>query len=345
MIEGLVSVILPVYNVEKYLDRCIESVVRQTYKRIEIILVDDGSTDSCQKKCDDWKSKDNRIKVVHKVNAGLGYARNTGIENAIGEYICFFDSDDTIANDTIEKTVLAAKESGSELVLFGHYDVDYNGQIKNTYIPNTHKRIYIGEEVQRELLPELISHNPQNGEKSNLCLSACFCLYSTRLINKNNWRFVSERNFISEDVYSLLMLYKYVQKVVIIPEAFYYYYENSSSLTHTYRSDRYLRIKDFYLASEQLCCDFGYGPEIMQRLVYPFISNTIAAMKMICKSDHTTRDKVLLIKEIIDDDILQSVLDTIKYNKDKKSRKILFYFMNKKMYVFVFLLLKIKCRK
>ena len=87
---GLVSVVLPIYNVEKYLDRCIESVINQTYKNLEILLVDDGSPDSCPQKCEEWAKKDERIKVIHKTNAGLGYARNTGIENASGEYICFF---------------------------------------------------------------------------------------------------------------------------------------------------------------------------------------------------------------------------------------------------------------
>lgn len=84
---GLVSIVLPIYNVEKYLDRCIESVVRQTYNNLEIILVDDGSPDGCPQKCDEWAKKDKRIKVIHKNNAGLGYARNTGIENASGEFL------------------------------------------------------------------------------------------------------------------------------------------------------------------------------------------------------------------------------------------------------------------
>ena len=81
MRKGVVSVVLPIYNVEKYLNRCVKSVVNQSYKNLEIILVDDGSPDNCPALCEEWAKKDNRIKVVHKKNAGLGYARNTGIEN------------------------------------------------------------------------------------------------------------------------------------------------------------------------------------------------------------------------------------------------------------------------
>ena len=111
MENGLVSVVVPIYNVEKYLDRCINSIVNQTYKDLEIILVDDGSPDRCPEMCDLWGKKDKRIKVIHKDNAGLGMARNTGIENARGEYICFFDSDDYVDLQTIEVTLEKAKQT------------------------------------------------------------------------------------------------------------------------------------------------------------------------------------------------------------------------------------------
>ena len=94
MLNKKVTVVLPIYNVEKYLDRSVKSIVEQTYTNLEIILVDDGSPDMCPQMCDEWARKDKRIKVIHKKNAGLGMARNTGIDNASGDYICFFDSDD-----------------------------------------------------------------------------------------------------------------------------------------------------------------------------------------------------------------------------------------------------------
>lgn len=96
MINKKVSIIIPIYNVEKYLDKCIESIVGQTYKNLEIILVDDGSPDSCPSICDDWAKKDNRIKVIHKTNGGVSSARNTGIDAATGDYVVFIDGDDCI---------------------------------------------------------------------------------------------------------------------------------------------------------------------------------------------------------------------------------------------------------
>ena len=100
--SDLISVIVPVYNVEDYLDRCINSIINQTYKNLEIILVDDGSTDSSGRKCDDFALKDDRIKVLHKENGGVSSARNAGLDVATGDYIGFVDSDDTIESNMYE---------------------------------------------------------------------------------------------------------------------------------------------------------------------------------------------------------------------------------------------------
>lgn len=100
--DCLISIIVPVYKVEKYLDRCVRSLVNQTYKNLEIILVDDGSPDNCPKMCDEWAKKDSRIKVIHKENGGLSDARNKGFEQSLGEYILFVDSDDYIDEKMVE---------------------------------------------------------------------------------------------------------------------------------------------------------------------------------------------------------------------------------------------------
>ena len=100
---SLISVIVPIYNVEKYLDKCIESIVNQTYKNLEIILVDDESPDNCPEICDKWAERDSRIKVIHKENGGAGSARNAGIEASSGEWIGFVDGDDWIEPNMYEK--------------------------------------------------------------------------------------------------------------------------------------------------------------------------------------------------------------------------------------------------
>lgn len=112
-----ISVIVPVYNMEKYLDKCMNSILNQTYKNLEIILVDDGSKDSSPLMCDDYAKRDERIKVVHKINGGLSDARNAGLEIATGEYIGYVDSDDWIELDMYETMMSACKEHLAELVL------------------------------------------------------------------------------------------------------------------------------------------------------------------------------------------------------------------------------------
>ena len=101
MVYSLVSIIIPVYKVEPYLDKCVQSVIAQTYKDLEIILVDDGSPDRCPQMCDEWAQKDKRIRVIHQKNCGLSGARNTGIREAKGEWLYFLDSDDWIIPECI----------------------------------------------------------------------------------------------------------------------------------------------------------------------------------------------------------------------------------------------------
>lgn len=113
--NDLISIIVPVYNVEKYINKCIESIVNQTYKNLEIILVDDGSPDNCPKMCDDWAEKDSRIKVIHKTNGGLSDARNAGLSVASGDYIAFIDSDDFIEIDFYEKLYNVIKDTNCDI--------------------------------------------------------------------------------------------------------------------------------------------------------------------------------------------------------------------------------------
>lgn len=339
--NGLVSIVLPIYNVEKYLDRSITSVVNQTYKKLEIILVDDGSLDRCPQMCEEWAKKDSRIKVVHKENAGLGMARNTGIENAHGEYICFFDSDDYIASDTIKKVMLTASQTEADLILFGHYEVDRNNH-ENVFVPNTGKKYYKGDEVQSVVLPAMISFDPYTGENANLGMSACMSAYRYSLIHRNEWRFVSERDLISEDVYSILCLMKDVQSVAVIPEAFYYYCENGTSLSHTYREDRYDQLKTFYIACMNKCNEFGYNQDVKERFAHGHMNNVIAALKQIVTSGLPEEKMKEYIKDIVADEQLQQIVHGINIRRESLMRRLMFSAIRGKQSKLVYLMVRAK---
>lgn len=123
-----ISVIIPVYKVERYLDACVASVVGQTYPDLEIILVDDGSPDNCPALCDAWAAKDTRIRVIHRSNGGLSAARNSGLGVCTGDYIAFVDSDDRLEPETLERALRAQQKSGVDLVLFHYICTDENDQ-------------------------------------------------------------------------------------------------------------------------------------------------------------------------------------------------------------------------
>lgn len=118
--KPLVSVIVPIYNVEKYIDRCLNSIINQKLEDIEIILVDDGSPDNCPQICENYRKKDDRIKVIHKENEGLGYARNSGIKIANGKYISFIDSDDYISEEFLYNLYTKAIEYDADACLGGN---------------------------------------------------------------------------------------------------------------------------------------------------------------------------------------------------------------------------------
>ena len=319
----LVTVVVPIYGVEKYLDRCVESIVSQSHADLEILLIDDGSKDACPRMCDAWAAKDPRIRVIHKENAGLGMARNTGIEHATGDYICFFDSDDYIAPDTVEKSLALALETGAEIVHFGMHRVDRQGKLAGSVIPAPEKTCFAGAEVQEVLLPDLLDRKNARVRNRDLCLSAWSCLYAMELVRRTGWRFVSERQNISEDSYSILWLYKYVSKAAVLPGAYYYYCENTASLTQTYRTDRFLRIKGFYEATMALAAEHGYSPTVRGRIGGLYLGFTIAAMKQITLADLPETEKIALIRQMVTDPTTRQVLADPLSQSNGLARKIL----------------------
>lgn len=319
----LVSVVIPTYNVEKYLDKCVRSVIGQSYKNLEIILVDDGSVDASAEMCDDFAEADSRIRVIHKENQGLGMARNTGIECACGEYVCFIDSDDYIDITTVEKCVDKILETGAQAALFGLVNVNENySVIDNSVNFNLVPLHQSGDDFRANILPELISHDYSKGDAHSYPFSSCTGLFSLSMIRDNNLRFLSERDIISEDSYFLFQLYSVIDAVVLLPEALYYHFVNTSSLTMTYRSDRFERINDFYCRSVELFSKLSFSSELSTRLMMLYHSFTISALKQIVASDLSIKDKRKFVYDIIGDSTFRSTLLNEVICKEKKSIQI-----------------------
>ena len=342
MNERLVSVVVPIYRVENQLRRCVDSIRNQTYKNLEILLIDDGSPDLCPEICDEYAKLDSRIKVIHKTNAGLGMARNTGIDHATGEYICFFDSDDYIEPMTIEESCRVAIETGADLVCFGHVEETSDGQVIAERLPQPPKDCFAGEEVREKLIPMVLAHDACTGEDWNLSLSAWCELYSMAVIRKHNWRFVSEREIISEDVYSVLAFYAYVNKVAFIRKPFYHYVSNPVSLSKSYRVDRYERLKLLLTKLFELSVDMGLEKELSVRAKTIFLGLTIGALKQIVVSHHSYRQKQRDVSAVIRDDFMQTVLSDYRYSGESFFKRLLFWSMKHRLTWMTYGILKAK---
>lgn len=143
----LITIIVPVYKVEPYIYRCVDSIINQTYKNLEIILVDDGSPDNCGSICDEYAKQDNRIKVIHKKNGGLSDARNVGIDIACGDYLGFVDSDDWIEPDMVEILIDDATTNNADISCCGYYKVYNDGSKLNNVRGFIDNRVFKGKEI------------------------------------------------------------------------------------------------------------------------------------------------------------------------------------------------------
>lgn len=212
--KPLISVIVPIYNVEQYLCRCVECLTAQTYKNLEIILVDDGSPDNCPQFCDEYAKKDSRIKVIHKKNGGLSDARNAGMKVATGEYISFIDSDDYVSNDFIETLYNAILSENSDIVECSvvkfyedeHFD-EYKDDLKITSF-NT-----------EESLSKLIAENPFKQHVWNK-------LYKSDLVSGVPYA-VGKLN---EDEFWTYQIFGQAKKVTRVNKTMYYYFQRQSSI-------------------------------------------------------------------------------------------------------------------
>lgn len=215
-----VSVILPIYNVEKYLKNCIESLTNQTYENLEIILVDDGSTDNSGNICDEIEKTDERIKVIHKQNGGLAAARNTGYLEATGTYLMYIDSDDIVKKDVVKKCVEAIEKENSDVVIFGYEKVDEAGNIIETC--KWENATYTNEQMLGKLYDSI--QEMSFGYAWNK-------LYRKSVIDES--KILGDAKVIDrEDLIYNLELLNYWEKITYIDYVGYGYLQRSTSLLH-----------------------------------------------------------------------------------------------------------------
>ena len=238
-----VSIIVPVYNAEKYLQRCVNSLRNQSMREIEIILVDDSSTDTSLALCHQAAGEDPRIKVLHKQNEGAGKARNTALAVATGEYIGFVDCDDFVAPDMFQTLYEKAEQYRSDLVMSG---IVYVGGIMFSSEGDRTCKTFFDADTQfetpaqlQELQMGIVGALPGDPDDSKYGTSIWKNLFRHEVIRQNGLTFQSERDVLSEDALFMLDYIACITKATGIREAFYHYCRNEDSISKSYKKDRF----------------------------------------------------------------------------------------------------------
>lgn len=237
MKDVLVTIIVPIYNVADYLDKCIESILQQTYKNIEVILVDDGSTDKSSDICDCYKEKDTRIVVIHKKNEGLVSARKAGLNVARGRYILNIDGDDRIASDMCEVLLKRALETDADVVDSGYYEIRSNGRKEYKCENGCFDLQTNGTAID---LLECWLKNPVNRRVHSTLVSK---LYNKQVFEQIYAEITTEQSY-GEDILSFLEMLKKVNTIAVVDKCFYYYAVRDNSLSHKLDFGRFLKYNE-----------------------------------------------------------------------------------------------------
>lgn len=305
----LVTIIVPVYNTSAYLHRCITSIINQTYKQLEIILVDDGSTDESPRICEDYAKKDCRVKVIHKTNGGLSSSRNTGLDHATGEWITFVDSDDWIANDTVQFCAdYISTDDSIDVVQYAIKEV-YTKADESVKQDNCCKK-YNSKKIREVLLYESISDDSW--------FSCCRCLFKRAIIGGIRFR----EGKVNEDIDFKYHVFQNANIVLDCSARKYFYFKSRGSITTVPLRKRDL---DLYEAAQELI-KLVADDKDTRMLNYAEIKYKKTSLSLLCKAAYygisdEFENKMEIIKTLRKR--LKNDLVVLLRSPMKKSRKIL----------------------
>lgn len=268
-----VSIIVPVYNVEDYLDRCVKSLLTQTYRNIEIILVDDGSPDGCPQMCDDYALAHPQISVVHKSNGGLASARNAGLNVADGKYILFIDSDDWIDPNTVEELCGFAETNQVDFVrfrpMFAGWPNHADGELCDF---GTEKGLteglYDRQRIEKEIFPRLIAAPELT---LGVIVSACRSMYRREFLESNALKFNDEVRYSEDSIFSAKVVYATNSFYYLDGPRYYHYFYNSGSITKSFKKDRWESCKRLIACFEAQfsdCHDFDFTDQLWLQKIF-----------------------------------------------------------------------------
>jgi len=263
----LVSIIIPIYNSEAFLDKCIQSAINQTYKNIEVILVDDGSTDSSGKVCDEYAATDNRIKVIHKKNGGLVSSRKAGLELSTGDYALYIDGDDWIELDIIENYIDQVLKFNADVIVSSHI-VNLEGRtdtLRNSLPPG----VYNKNQLKSIVYPKMLYTG--NFSQFGIFSYSWGKLYKRDILLKNQLR-VTEGITIGEDALCLYPTLLDANVLVILDQPYYHYRQRADSLIKTLRTIELSKMEKVYNDLKEIFNDKGVLDIMLPQLQYYLLS-------------------------------------------------------------------------
>ena len=313
----LVSIIVPIYNVEKYLGTCLESLTNQTYGNIEIICINDGSTDNSASILNEFARQDERIQIITQKNMGLSAARNVGMKYARGQYTMFVDSDDWIDIETCAEAVCVAELHGADLV-FWSYVREFFGGSKEKYMFWEHETVFDEIQVKSQLhrrLCGLFGEELSHPEYANAIETAWAKLYRTDMLLDNHIEFVDTREIGTEDALFNLYALGYVKRAVYLRKCFNHYRKtNQTSLTKQYNDKLFERWKTLfqymrnYIEANQLSEE--YSLSLNNRIALSLLG---LGLNIVCANMPLHR-KIVLLQEILDDPLYKNAYKKLEYH-------------------------------
>lgn len=340
----LISIVIPVYNVSAYLRQCLESIINQSYSHLEIIVVNDGSTDDSLSICEEYQIKDSRIKLINQENKGLSGARNRGIDTATGDYILFIDSDDWIHLDTCQLLIDNVKKINTDVVLFS-YVKEFSNYSEEKFILDGDLIFYEQEsgKIHRRIIG-LYEEELAHPENADTMVTAWGKLYKTEIIKNNKIYFTDCKMIGTEDMLFNAYCFKYVKSISNLHHCLYHYRKNNqSSLTSVYKTNLYNQWHTLYatvgafLEKEQL--GFQFQQALKNRISLGIIGMGLNELY----ANKSLYTKYVRLKKMLNDKRYREAVKELPLNYFPIYWKLFFFFAKNRMALpLLFMLMAIK---
>lgn len=332
--KPLVSIIVPIYNTQKYIRTCVESLCTQTLRNIEVILVNDGSTDDCPNIIEELAKQDSRIKAIHKKNGGLFSARNEGLKHATGKYIGFVDSDDWVDKTMLDKLFNKAEKYSCEIVRCGYYNYLDGEAIQKDFNP-IREGLYTHEQIINDIIPSMLGKSPKIQNKNDTVFgSVCLCIFLKEFMDNNNLRFDNTKMY--EDVIFCINSFVLATSVVCFNEPLYYYRSNNSSLQNSYNPNKWDIGLYLYNKKKHFVKEHNLLNDCSDRVALNLISIARMAIVNECvpANKNGYKSKIMNIKVICNhEEVRHSINSIYKFRLGKRFRLTVFLMKFKLVYI------------